>query len=169
MSAIEPTSIISHWSHRSEGLQLSSNDFYTLIEDLIEAQHVEGIHIERVDFSEGGFFSPRREYLQLRRRNDVFHVCAAPFGTGFFVSSWLGKIESDFLAWLFSKPIVGPLTRYVLQPLTYYKIDTALMFQSLIQGAVTQALDQLLKAKGLRTLTETERKPVMRDLFAKFS
>jgi hypothetical protein len=166
MSAKEPTTIISHWNHRAEDVQVSADSFYKTVEDLLQVQNVEKIKLERVNFSEGGFFSAKREYLQICRGDDIFHVCAAPFGSGFFVSSWLGNVESGLWAWLLSKPIIGPLVRRFIKPLTYYKIDTALMFQSIAQGAVTKALDDMLNAKGLRALSESERKPIMRDLFA---
>lgn len=167
MAAVEPTNIISHWSHRAEGLQISSDDFYRLVKIIVDAEKVEKIKLERVNFSEGGLFSAKREYLQIRRGGDIYHVCAAPFGQGFFVSSWLGTIESGFWAWIAMWPIIGPLVHRFLRPLTYYKIDTAMMFHSITQGAVAKALDDMLKTKGLRALTETEKKPIMRDFFAK--
>jgi hypothetical protein len=51
--------------------------------------------------------------------------------------------------------------------LTYYRVDTALMFQSVTHGAVLGALDTVLSSKGLRALSEVERKPTMRDFFSK--
>ncbi|MEF8700823.1 MAG: hypothetical protein V5B33_16170 [Candidatus Accumulibacter sp. UW20] len=167
MGHVVPTTVISHWNHRIEGMQQSSNDFYAEVEGLIKDESVEGVKIERVNISEGGLFSSKREYLQIRRGEHVFHVCAAPFGTGFFLSSWLGIRESGFWAWLSDLPLVGGLVQNFLKPLTYYKIDTALMFQSIAHAAVLRVLDDLTATKGIQALTESERKPIMRDFFSR--
>lgn len=166
MSAVQPNTIISHWSHRADAIQASSDQFYTTVQGLIDKERVEKIDIERVNFSQGGIFSAKREYLQIRRGDDVFHVCAAPFGTGFFVSCWLGNVERGFWVWVAKLPFIGMFVHWFIKPLTYYKVDTALMFQSVTQGAVTAALDDMLKQKGMRALSDTERKPIMRDFFA---
>jgi hypothetical protein len=60
-------------------------------------------------------------------------------------------------------PLIGPLYDRLLKPMTYYRIDTILMFQSQVQGAVNEAIDALLTTKGLRVLTEDEKQPVMRE------
>lgn len=165
MGHIVPTSLVSHWSHRVEGMQQSSSDFYTEVERVLQAEGIDGIKTERVNIAEGGLFSAKREYLQIRRGEHVYHVCAAPFGTGFFLSSWLGEVESGFWNWIASWPIVGIFIRGFLKPLTYYKIDTGLMFQSVAHAAVLRVLDGLTSQKGLRALSEDERKPLMKDFF----
>ena len=166
MGYAQPTTVLSHWNQMIPGLVLSSKEFYVTIEGLINGRNLDHTKWERVDLSEGGLFSSKREYLQVRRREHVFHICAAPYGNGFFISSWLGQIDSSFWAWLSSLPFIGPIVMRFIKPLTYYKIDTALMFQSATHGAVLEALDGLTNAKGIRPLTESERKPVMRDFFA---
>lgn len=167
MGHIAPTTIISHWNQRIEGMQQSSSDFYAEVERVIQSENVDHIKIERVNLSEGGLFSAKREYLQVRRGEHVYHICAAPFGTGFFLSSWLGYVESGFWAWLSDIPVVGVLAQRFFKPLTYFKIDTGLMFQSITHSAVLRVLDSLTQAKGLRALTEDERKPAMRDFFSR--
>jgi hypothetical protein len=169
MGRIIPTSVLSHWNHHESGLQQSAAEFYGEVERRLGAEGISDIKMERVKLSEGGLLSANREYLQVRRGDHVFHVCAAPFGSGFFVSWWLGETESGFWAWLAGLPYVGGFfgfLRGVTKPLTYYKLDTGFMFQSVTHGAVTSALDELLEGKGMRALAETERKPVMRDFFA---
>jgi hypothetical protein len=39
-------------------------------------------------------FSAKREYLRVERGPFVFDICGAPFGTGFFVSSWLVRPQT---------------------------------------------------------------------------
>src|SRR2546425_8503203 len=126
MSAVAATSFLSHWDHMFQGMQQSSNEFYGQIEQHIAAHNLKDAKLERVNLAEGGIFSSKRQYLQVRRGDHVFHVCAAPFGNGFFISWWLGAIDKGFFSKL---PIIGVLIRDFVKPLTYYKVDTALMFQ----------------------------------------
>lgn len=167
MGHVRPTDILSHWNNRIDGMQQSSQEFYGEVERVLSTQNIKELKTERVNISEGGIFSSKREYLQLRRREHVFHVCAAPYGNGFFTSWWLGQVESGFWAWVSELPVIGRFVSSFLKPLTYYKIDTAMMFQSIVHSAVLEVLDGLTKQKGLRALTEGERKPVMRDFFAR--
>lgn len=166
MSFANPTTILSHWSQMIPGLQQSAKEFYDAIEVWLAQHNLKNVKLQRVNISEGGLLSAKREYLQIRRGEHVYHVCAAPFGNGFFVSSWLGQIESGFFAWLSAIPGIGWIFQRFVKPLTYYKIDTAMMFQSIAHGAVLSALDTVTEAKGLRSLTESERKPIMRDFFS---
>ncbi len=62
-------------------------------------------------------------------------------------------------------PVLGWLYAKFFQPPTYYKADTALMFQSVVHAAVLETVDQLFSAKGIRALSELERKPIMRDFY----
>ncbi len=167
MSYASPTIILSHWNQMVPGLQQSAEEFYASVESLVTPHGLRNVKLERVNLSEGGILSAKREYLQMRRGEHVYHVCAAPFGNGFFISSWLGQIESGLLAWLSSLPFIGWIFERFIKPLTYYKIDTALMFQSIAHGAVLGALDTVTQAKGLRALSPDERKPVMRDFFSR--
>ena len=172
MGAVKATSIISHWNHMTGGITQSSNEFYGEVERGLAVHNLKDAKLERVNMSEGGIFSSKREYLQVRRGDLVFHVCAAPFGNGFFISWWLGEIESGLLAALAEIPYLGGIVglfRNVTKPRTYYKVDTALMFQAVTHDAVLGALDAVINAKGVRALSETERTPVMRDLFRRLA
>ena len=169
MSRVVPTTIISGWHHGADGLQQSSDSFYGEVERALKEHNIDHIKIERVHLSEGGIFSAKREYLQVLRGEHVFLVCAAPFGNGFFISWWLGYVESGFLAWLARLPVIGFIVRNFLTPMTYYKLDTALMFQSITHSVVAGILDTMLSAKGMRSLSDVERAPVMRDFFAQIS
>jgi len=62
-------------------------------------------------------------------------------------------------------PLFGALYERLFKPPTYYKMDTALMFQSVVHKVVTDVVEQLLSAKGLRPLTELEQKPIMREFY----
>jgi hypothetical protein len=166
MGKVTATTVISHWNQMIPGMQQSSQEFYQMVEGALASLKLKNIGMERINLSEGGIFSAKREYLQIRRDDQVFHICAAPYGPSFFISWWLGSVESGLWALVGNWPVVGPLIQRFLKPLTYFKIDTALMFQSLTHGAVMEALDSLTAAKGIRQLSGDERKPIMRDFFA---
>src|SRR5437868_6847318 len=80
--------IISHWYQLIENFQASSLGFYELLEAAMERRKVPEQHAARVEFKEGGLVSAHREYLRMHRGKYAFDICAAPFGTGFFISWW---------------------------------------------------------------------------------
>jgi hypothetical protein len=154
--------IISHWYHLTEGLQCSSKAFYDAVEQAINRRKLPDVHVSRVDHFEGSLFSSKREYLRVRRKEHIFDICAAPFGPGaFFVSWWLGEMPTGCLA------ILAPFLSRFLRPITYYKLDTALMFQESVHAAVLEILDGATKAKGLRALSEMDRKPILSGFFSR--
>lgn len=171
MSLKQPTDVLSHWCTMVEGLQQSSREFYSETTANLGEHQLKDVRTEHVKISEGGVFSANREYLQIRHRDFVYHARAAPYGNGFFVSSWLGQTENGLIAWIASIRFIGPVVKLFasfFKPLTYYKIDTAQMFHSVVHNAVTKALDRVISVQGKRALTEDERKPIMRDLFDRF-
>ncbi len=123
------------------------------------------VQVSRVAHREGGLLSAKREYLRVCRKELIVDICAAPFGPNvFFVSWWLGKMPDSFLATL---PVVGWIIKHFVNPLTYYKLDTALMFQESVHAALLEILDGAIKAKGLRALSEMDRKPILTGLFSR--
>jgi hypothetical protein len=78
-----------HWHHFFEDVPVSSAHFYKSLEENLTTKKVPEIAISQVDKLEGGPVSPKRTYLELKRDWLTYHVCVAPFGTGFFVSSRL--------------------------------------------------------------------------------
>ena len=159
--------MISHWHHLTENLQESSKDFYTSIEGAVASRNLKEIKLSRVNFHEGGFLSAEREYLRVIRREQIFDICAAPYGNGFFISWWFGE-ELDWRLRIISAiPFLGPWLVSVFKPLTYYRLDTALMFQESIRKAILEVLGERTQAKGLQSLSENESKPIMMDFFAK--
>lgn len=64
-------------------------------------------------------------------------------------------------------PILGWFYRAVFASETYYRLDTMLMFQAAVGAAVNDAVNGLLTKGGLRSLTEDEAKPILRDFTAR--
>lgn len=165
--------VFSHWYHLMEDFQTSSLDFYKSVEEALERRKVTDIRCARIDYKEGGMLSAKREYLRVKRKQFVFDVCAAPFGNGFFISWWLGEIPSGLLGlcYLLSAiPVLGLffalLLRFVVRPLTFYKMDTALMFQETVRLAVLEVIEGLRSEKGLRVLSPVESAPILKKLAA---
>lgn len=75
-----------HWYAAVDNFHVSSAEFYRMIETQLAARQVPGLEISRVEFSEGGLLSDKREYLRLKRERFVFDICAAPFGRSYFFS-----------------------------------------------------------------------------------
>ncbi len=166
----KPLVIFSNWNTMIEGLDLSPKQFYAQLAEVIESKNVPDTKHMSVTWNEGGVLSAKRQYLRVRRKENAFDICCAPFGNGTFFSWWMGGIPSGFLAFLYALPILSWLAFFFekfFKPDTYYKIDTMMMFQSLIHSAVLEVVDEHTKAKGLRTLSETDRKPKMKDIFNK--
>lgn len=61
-------------------------------------------------------------------------------------------------------PVFGWLYATLFKPNTFYKMDTTLAFQAAVHSVVVEVVDQLLSARGLRTMTELERKPILKGL-----
>lgn len=164
--AAYPNEVLSRWHTMIEGLQASPKDFFSSVEAAIKEKQLQGAKISRIKQQEGGVFSAHRDYLRVQRDELIYDLCGAPYGNGFFVSWWLGRKESGFWALLSSVPLVSLLARRMVKPVTYYKLDTASMFQSLVHSAVLGVVDDMTNRNGLKLLADSERKPVMKDFFA---
>ena len=57
-----------------------------------------------------------------------------------------------------SMPITGFIYGFVFRPNTYFNEDTALMFRESVHHAVTEAIDQVTSAQGVRGLSDEGRK-----------
>jgi hypothetical protein len=81
----------SHWHKLVDGLEASSVDLYNRTEMALKDRGIPGLKTSRVIWNEGGMLSPRREYLRVEGEHHAFDLCAAPFGRGFFFSSWMTR------------------------------------------------------------------------------
>lgn len=157
--------IISHWYQLIEGLDHSTQDFYKSLGEGITRRKMPDVGEPwSVKLSQGGMFSASREYLRVQRKEYTFDICAAPFGTGFFVSSWL-YYQPGCLGTLAEIPPISFVLNYFVRPMTYYRYDTVLMFQTAVHNAVLETVDSITSAKGLRALSELERKPTMKEFY----
>jgi len=157
--------IFSHWYHLIDNMQASSQQYYALIERNITDRQLPDTTVSRANHAEGGMFSANREYLRVTRKDYTFDICAAPFARGFFISWWLGEDIGPFLDLVRVIPFIGPRLVRIFRPETYYRSDTALMFQESVHASVLEVLDETIKTQGLRSLSELERKPILKNFF----
>ena len=97
--AAKPDETLDQWQHLIQYLQFSPREFYARVEQALADRQVPKIELSRVDLKEGDAYSARREYLRVARERLVFDVCAAPFGSGFFVSWWFWERRKR-LGWI---------------------------------------------------------------------
>lgn len=79
---------IGHWSTLL-GLGTTPQDFYAAVETAVKRREIPDCRVSRVDWSEQGLASAKREYLRAERGEFLIDICGAPFGNHFFASSWL--------------------------------------------------------------------------------
>jgi len=152
--------IHSRWHKPFDSVQFSAKEFYSEIEQAIKKREVSGIKIDSVTHVNYNLLSSSREYLQIRRDDSMFLVCAAPFGTGFFISWWLGKTISLWEDIVPRIPLIGKGLAYLMFSKTFYQMDTETMFKEMVQQSVLEVIDGMTNAKGLRGLSELERRPI---------
>lgn len=146
--------IHSRWYHYFPDFQLSAQEFYTLVENQLKSKEVSSIRIKRVNF--GGLFS-KREYLRIQDGENIFDICAAPYGKGYFISWWMGESRAMSKNLLGKIPVIGPKLDNILDSKTYYQWDTITMFQECARTSILEAIDSISTKKGLRMLSESER------------
>jgi hypothetical protein len=161
--------VISHWNTLIENFQTSTQEFYKSVSEAIEKRQIPDAKIEIIGLKESHLLSAKRDYLRVFYKNDFyFAVCGAPFGTGFFVSARLVDPPDRWIFALLSPfPRLSTFVQSLFKPWTYYRVDTAMMFQQSVQSAILEVIDSITTTQGIRNLTETERKPVMRGFLQK--
>jgi hypothetical protein len=139
--------------------------FYTQVEEILTEKEVPEFESRRITYKEEGILSHQRIYLEIRRGDYVFHVCAAPWGTDFFFSWWLNFRVNNLYLLLTRLPGIGLIIANANQEKTYYELDSNTMFRTSVHQAVLSAIDMLTDGKGARGLTELERKPDLKSIF----
>lgn len=156
--------VISHWNTLIENFNTSPLQFYSAVSEAITRRAVPDAELERINWLEGGLLSAKREYLRITRDEYFFDICAAPFGTGFFVSWWLTmRAPGCLLTMCAGIPVLRTVAWLLAPQFTHYKVDTALMFQAATHAAVLEVIDSITASQGIRMLPEAERKPLLRE------
>lgn len=90
---------ISYWCTLFDDCVYSPHDFYEIVERNISRRQVPDLLRDCILLHEGTAFSRRRLYFQMRRERIVAEICAAPFGSGFFISSRLFDRRKHAFFW----------------------------------------------------------------------
>lgn len=145
----------SHHSHHFEDFQMSAQEFYQTLKDIIFKKSFPNVEMHVSAFSTGGILDPYRDYLEIRSDNHIFYVCAAPYGKNFFISYWLKDTEEDFTEMLIRKIFGGVPQK------SFFEIDSETMFVESIKKAIMVAIEETTQQRGLRKPTLEERTPTI--------
>ena len=156
---------VGRWCHLFKGSQLRPGEMYESFEKHVLARAVPRVSLSAATVPEGGWLGALRDNVRVSRRSLRFDVSAMRFGDSLGVS-WrcYHRLRMHELV-LTSLPLLGWLLYRAFYRYTPYAEDQALLFQSLVQQCLGDALDELGSAGGLRALTQDELKPVLADLF----
>jgi hypothetical protein len=164
VKVLQKTEAIGNWCHLFPEMQHDPNAFYELVEKNIHDKQVPEFYSRKITLSEGSLLSHNRLYLEVSRGDYIFHICAAPWGTGFFFSWWVRQKMSDIDQLIILIPFVGSRIVKMRQYQSYYKLDTDSMFRKSVHQCVLAAIDSLTSTKGIRGLSELERTPDVRSM-----
>ena len=86
----------------------------------------------------------------------MYDICAAPYGTDFFVSYWFYE-TAGAMRQIFQKTKFGNFLEERASKKTFYQADEEGMFSSTVHNAILETIDAIVKEKGIRPLTDIER------------
>lgn len=155
----------SNWNTLIDNFDYSPKEFYGRLKTELESHSVSNIKIKQVYINEGGVMSHSRIYLRATWKGYQYDICGAKFGDGFFISWWLLYTNSFWKIVMSKIPFIGGWIAKKLYPVTYYSVDTASMFMSYAQASVVKVIEDITKDKGVRALSENDKKPVLNDIF----
>jgi hypothetical protein len=133
-----------------EETKISTQKFYSRIESAIGERQLSEIRLGRRYYREHLGISQKREYLAISYKKLLFLICAAPYGTGYFISFWSGEKMSFFKELTFSIPIYGPKLVNIIFRKTYFELDTEAMFRTTVRGCLDEAVKDTISNKGTR-------------------
>ncbi len=99
--------VVAHWFVPLMDFQSNTEVFYKALEEEFKMREVPDLVVERILFREGGWLSPKRVYLRLRRHRTVLEVCSASFGTGWYFSLRAAVLPQPLLWWEVWVAILG--------------------------------------------------------------
>lgn len=151
--------IYRHWHHTFDNLDYSPQTFYDGISKAIETRQMPEVQTSYIEYSEQKLFGYNRTYFRVELDNYVFDVCAAPFGTAFFVSYWFVEKRSFINRMLRRFALIAKFMDWA----TYYQIDTCFTFGDCVETEVFFAVDTMTTAKGITALSKEERIPIISE------
>ena len=101
--------VVSHWHKLVENFETSPKEFYASVEVALARRQIPGLKTQDVIYSEGGVLSARRQYLRVDGERHAFDICAAPYGSGFFFSSWMTTRKPRLVVFHLAVLLVGTM------------------------------------------------------------
>jgi hypothetical protein len=150
--AKKPVTTQGHWSHFYDNIQLSPTDFYGQVKQGLKDRKIT-LGVSQESFLESHIFSAKRVYMRITEHEYVFYICAAPFGTGTFVSWWLCVKDESIINRI---PVLNKLAGKDRANKSFYQMDTEGMYKSAIHSIVASVADAMTAEKGIR-LSELDR------------
>jgi len=135
--------------------QLSAQEFYARLQEIIESENMPNVKFGRVKYNEFHALSALREYFRVSYRDDIFDICVAPFGNGSFVSYWLGEPKKRLkelaqkMAFKAGEKLLEDFERT-----TRYEIDTRTAFKSIVKDCIKKAIEENTEGQGVRKSPE---------------
>jgi hypothetical protein len=145
-----------------EDTKISTQKFYSRVESAIAERQLNEIRLGRRYYKEHSGISHKREYLAISYRKLLFLICAAPYGTGFFISEWSGEKMSYLKELFFSIPVIGPKFVHIIFRKTFFEIDTEAMFRTTVKGCVEEATKEMIEIKGIRDQPNNHQKVTLK-------
>jgi hypothetical protein len=149
--------VLAHWYQLFDTFSFSTMEFYTILSDKIGVRQMPETWLSRENLPEGGLLSAKREYLKIKRGEQSFMLCAAPFGVDFFVSWWLLENPGCLSGCL---TVLIPPLAFITRRTTFYKEDTTAVFRDAVHACVLETVDQIFK--GVNRTFEGSREPTVR-------
>jgi len=154
----------SHWNTLLDNFSYSTEEFYNLLKEELSSHGIKEMSMVHKSLNEDNMGFSKRRYLRVSWKDYEYYICAAPFGKGFFVSWHLIYKDSPFQVFIAKIPFVGTWLADKLYHITFYKRDTASMFMTYAQQSVLKVIDDITKNKGIRSLSEDQRKPILNNV-----
>jgi hypothetical protein len=71
----------------------------------------------------------------------------------------------DLDATLIKSPIIGPIYEAWFRKVTYYRIDTRLMYLEIVGGVVKKLAEDVIAIKGVKLIKQYEQSPILGELY----
>ena len=148
-------SVIVHhnWVTSLIGEKFSTEEFYKTLASYIQKLDMPDVKMNTITFPTRNALSEKQLYLRILRKDDVYDVCAAPFGSGCFISFWFAEPRKRLKEIAAHIPKVASVMDE-FEKKTRYEIDTAAVFRRWVEDAIEETINEFNTDKGIRILKQ---------------
>lgn len=139
-----------HWYVPLLSFKSNTEQFYKALEEDLRLREVPDLALDRIKFHEGGWLSPNRAYLRLRRQKEVLEICSSSFGTGWWFSLRAATLPRILHAWEVLVTLLG-LTGFFA---CYWHLFGMVMAGMVMAGSLIFVLLTFLRARSWASLDE---------------